>query len=386
MEDPEVSAITFVDGDEGVFRYRGYPVEELAGHRSFLEVAWLLIYGDLPDHDQLAEWRDAVTHHTMLHESVKKFVEGFQSGAAPMGVFLSTVGALSTFYPEADDVDNAAVRRLQIVRLIGKVPTVAAYAHRHRTGLPYVLPDNDLSYAANFLSLVFKMVEARFRVDPVLERALDVLFIVHADEGLDRSAHVMRTIGSAHENPYWAVAGAAAALHGSFHAGGPEAVVRMLREIGAVPRVRPFLDEIRRGARRLEGFGHPVFRTHDPRARVLQEQVRHVLDATAGTPVLAVAEALEHAVLGDADLGALGLYPNVHFFTAVLHEALRFPQEMFPVLAAVSRTAGWLAHWEEMIADPARAEWRSQQVYTGHPLRHLPYLDENDNDREMVSV
>jgi citrate synthase len=386
MEKPAMSAITLLDGTEGVVRYRGYPVEELAEHRSFLEVAWLLIHGELPDRDELAAWRDAVTHHTMVHESVKKFVDGFQGGAAPMGIFLSTIGALSTFYPEADDVDDTAARRLQIVRLIAKAPTVAAYAYRHGSGLPYVLPDNDLGYAANFLSLMFRMVEARYRVDPVLERALEVLLIVHADNGLDCSAHVMRTIGSTHENPYWALAGAAAALHGSLHAGGPGAVAGMLRDIGSVARLRPFLDGAKRGTRRLEGFGPPVFTADDPRAGVLRAQARQVLAATPGSPVLDVAEALERAASDDADLRDAGLRPNVQFYTAVLYEALRFPQEMFPVMAAVARVAGWLAHWEEMIADPARAEWRPQQVYTGPPLRHLPYLDESDSDREMVSV
>jgi citrate synthase len=386
MEKPARTAITFVDGAEGVLRYRGYPVEELAEHRTFLEVAWLLIYGELPGHDELAAWRDAVTHHTMVHESVKKFVDGFQGGAAPMGIFLSTIGALSTFYPEADDVDDTGARRMQIVRLVAKAPTVAAYAYRHRAGLPYVFPDNDLSYAANFLSLLFKMVEARYRVDPLVERVLDALLIVQADEGLDCSAHVMRTIGSTHENPYWALAGAAAALHGSFHDGGPDAVAGMLHAIGSVARVRPFLDEVKRGGRRMEGFGHPVFTAADPRARALAPHVRQVVAASAGSALLDVAEALERAVADDADLGEAGLRPNLHFYTCVLYEALRIPREMFPVMAAVARVPGWLAHWEEMIADPARAEWRPAQVYTGPPLRHLPYLDESDSDREMVSV
>jgi len=366
------SAITFIDGDRGILRYRGYPIEELAEHRSFLEVAWLLLNGELPDEQQLANWKNEVTHHTMVHENIKKFIDGFQYDAHPMGIFLSTVGALSTFYPDAKNIFDAPTRRLQIVRLVGKVPTLAAYAYRHRMGLPYVMPDNDLSYTGNFLSMMFKMAEPKYQVDPVLERALDILFILHADHEQNCSANAMRSIGSSHVDPYSALAGAAAALYGPLHGGANEAVLRMLREIGTAKNIPAFIEKVKRGEGRLMGFGHRIYKSYDPRARILKEMAHKVFAVTGKNPLIDIAIELEGIALSDDYFLSRKLYPNVDFYSGLIYEALRFPVDMFPVLFAIPRTVGWLAQWEEMLLDPEQKIARPRQVYIGPGERHLP--------------
>jgi citrate synthase len=366
------SAITFIDGDRGILRYRGYPIEELAEHRSFLEVAWLLLNGELPDEQQLANWKNEVTHHTMVHENIKKFIDGFQYDAHPMGIFLSTVGALSTFYPDAKNIFDAPTRRLQIVRLVGKVPTLAAYAYRHRMGLPYVMPDNDLSYTGNFLNMMFKMAEPKYQVDPVLERALDILFILHADHEQNCSANAMRSIGSSHVDPYSALAGAAAALYGPLHGGANEAVLRMLREIGTAKNIPAFIEKVKRGEGRLMGFGHRIYKSYDPRARILKEMAHKVFAVTGKNPLIDIAIELEGIALSDEYFLSRKLYPNVDFYSGLIYEALRFPVDMFPVLFAIPRTVGWLAQWEEMLLDPEQKIARPRQVYIGSGERHLP--------------
>jgi citrate synthase len=366
------SAITFIDGDRGILRYRGYPIEELAERRSYLEVAYLLLVGDLPTAEQMRTWSDEVTHHTMVHENVKKFVDGFQYDAHPMGIFLSTIGALATFYPDAKAIHDGEVRRLQIVRLIGKVATVAAYAYRHRMGLPYVMPDNDLGYAGNFLNMMFKMAEAKYQPDPVLERALDVLFILHADHEQNCSTSVMRGIGSSHADPYSALAGAAAALYGPLHGGANEMVLHMLREIGSVANIPAFIGRVKKGEGRLMGFGHRVYKSYDPRARVLKDMAHRVFAVTGRNPLIDMAVELERIALQDDYFVSRKLYPNVDFYSGIIYEAMKFPIEMFPVLFAIPRTVGWLAQWQEMLTDPEQKIARPRQIYVGPPERHLP--------------
>jgi citrate synthase len=370
------SAITFIDGDKGILRYRGYPIEELAEHRTFPEVAWLLLTGELPSADELANWKAEVTLHTMVHENMKKFVDGFQYDAHPMGIFLSTVGALSTFYPEAKDVGNPANRRLQILRLIGKVPTIAAYAYRHRMGLPYVLPDNDLTYTGNFLSMLFKMTELKYTPNPVLEHALDILFILHADHEQNCSTTTMRTIGSSHVDGYSALAGAAAALYGPLHGGANEAVLRMLQEIGSVRNIPAFIESVKKGEGRLMGFGHRIYKSYDPRARILKEMAHEVFAVTGSHPLLDIALELERIALSDEYFVSRKLYPNVDFYSGLIYQAMKFPMEMFPVLFAIPRTVGWLAQWDEMLRDPEQKISRPRQVYVGPALRHLPIVQE----------
>ena len=366
------SAITFIDGDKGILRYRGYPIEELAEAKTFPEVAWLLLHGELPTAEELAAWKVDVTHHTMVHENVKKFVDGFQYDAHPMGIFLSTVGALSTFYPEARDITDSANRQLQILRLIGKVPTIAAYAYRHRMGLPYILPDNDLSYTGNFLSMLFRMTEPRYTPNPILERALDILFILHADHEQNCSTTTMRTIGSSHVDAYSALAGAAAALYGPLHGGANEAVLRMLQEIGTLRNVPAFIDSVKKGEGRLMGFGHRIYKSYDPRARILKEMAHKVFSVTGRNPLLDIALELERVALQDDYFVSRKLYPNVDFYSGLIYQAMRFPVEMFPVLFAIPRTVGWLAQWEEMLRDPEQKIARPRQVYVGQGVRHLP--------------
>jgi citrate synthase len=366
------SAITFIDGDKGILRYRGYPIEELADHKTYLEVAYLLLYGELPTVEQMLVWRDEITHHTMVHENVKKFVDGFQYDAHPMGIFLSTIGALATFYPDAKAIQNAPARRLQIVRLIGKVATIAAYAYRHRMGLPYMMPDNDLGYAGNFLNLMFKMAEPKYHPHPVLERALDVLFILHADHEQNCSTSVMRGIGSSHADPYSALAGAAAALYGPLHGGANEMVLHMLREIGSVANIPGFIQRVKNGEGRLMGFGHRIYKSYDPRARVLKEMAHKVFEVTGKNPLIDMAVELERIALQDDYFVSRKLYPNVDFYSGIIYEAMRFPIDMFPVLFAIPRTVGWLAQWEEMLTDPEQKIARPRQLYVGHAERHLP--------------
>jgi citrate synthase len=366
------SAITFIDGDRGILRYRGYPIEELAEKKSFLETAWLLLKGELPSRDEHDAWKADVTVHTMVHENVKKFIDGFQYDAHPMGIFLSTVGALSTFYPDAKHVLDPANRKLQILRLVAKVPTIAAYAYRHHNGLPYVLPDNDLSYTGNFLNMLFRMTEPRFTPNPVLERALDILFILHADHEQNCSTTTMRGIGSAQADPYSAVAGAAAALYGPLHGGANEAVLRMLAEIGTFANIPAFIERVKKGEGRLMGFGHRVYKSYDPRARILREMAHKVFTVTGLNPMLDMAIELERIALSDDYFVSRKLYPNVDFYSGLIYQSMKFPVDMFPVLFAIPRTVGWLAQWEEMLLDPQQKIARPRQVYIGPGERHLP--------------
>ncbi len=365
------SAITFIDGDRGILRYRGYPIEELAESTPFLEVAWLLLRGELPTPSESAAWTTDVMMHTMVHENIKKLMEGFRYDAHPMGIFLSTVGALSTFYADAKEVQDEASRCLQILRLVGKVPTIAAYTYRHHLGLPYVLPDNELSYTGNFLNMLFKRTEPKYASNPVLERALDVLFILHADHEQNCSTTTMRGIGSSHADPYVSLAGAAAALYGPLHGGANEAVLRMLAEIGSVAHVPAFITRIKAGEGRLMGFGHRVYKSYDPRAKILKEMAHQVFSVLGTSPLLDIAIELERIALSDEYFVSRKLYPNVDFYSGLIYQAMKFPIEMFPVLFAIPRTVGWLAQWDEMMRDPEQKIARPRQVYTGPVLRHV---------------
>jgi citrate synthase len=366
------SSITFIDGDKGILRYRGYPIEQLAERKSFLEVAWLLLNGELPTDAELKTWVQQVTLHTMVHENIKKFVEGFQHDAHPMGIFLSTVGALSTFYPDAKNVLDKDSRKLQILRLIGKVPTIAAYAYRHQLGLPQVLPDNDLSYCGNFMNMLFRMTEPKYKVDPVIERALDILFILHADHEQNCSTTAMRSIGSSLADPYASLAGAAAALYGPLHGGANEAVLRMLAEIATMSAVPDFVKRVKAGEGRLMGFGHRIYKSYDPRAKILKEMAHKVFAITGRNPLLDIALELEKIALQDEYFVKRKLYPNVDFYSGLIYQSLKFPVEMFPVLFAIPRTVGWVAQWEEMLLDPDQKIARPRQIYTGYGERHVP--------------
>jgi citrate synthase len=366
------SRITFIDGDRGILRYRGYPIEQLAERRSFLDVAYLLIFGELPANGESAAWRDQITLHTMVHENIKKFMEGFRYDAHPMGMFLSTIGALSTFYPDAKTIGDIESRHLQMLRLIGKVPTIAAYAYRHSQGLPYVMPDNDLSYTSNFLSMMFRMAERKYSPHPALERAMEVLFILHADHEQNCSTSAMRGIGSSHVDPYSALAGAAAALYGPLHGGANEAVLRMLTEIGSVANVPAFVKRVKEGDGRLMGFGHRVYKSYDPRARILKQMADAVFDVQGRSPLITVALELERIALEDEYFVSRKLYPNVDFYSGLIYQAMKFPVAIFPVLFAIPRTVGWLAQWEEMLLDSAQKIARPRQLYVGAAERNVP--------------
>jgi citrate synthase len=363
------SRITFIDGDKGILEYRGYPIEQLAEHSDFLETAYLILFGELPSAPQLQQWVQSVTLHTMLHENIKKFLEGFRYDAHPMGMFLSAVGALSTFYPDAKDIFNEQSRRLQTIRLIAKVPSIAAYAFRHTIGRPYVLPDNDLSYSGNFLNMLFKMTEPRFKPHPILERALDVLFILHADHEQNCSTSAMRNIGSSQVDPYSALAGAAAALYGPLHGGANEAVLRMLTEIGSMKNVPAFIKKVKAGEGRLMGFGHRVYKSYDPRAKIIKRMADLVFEVTGKNPLLEMALELERIALEDDYFVSRKLYPNVDFYSGLIYQAMGFPTSMFPVLFAIPRTAGWIAQWEEMLTDPDQKIARPRQIYVGAGTR-----------------
>jgi citrate synthase len=365
------SRITFIDGDKGILRYRGYPIEELAEVSSFLQVAYLLLNGELPSGAQLATWTDEVTHHTLVHENIKKFIDGFHYDAHPMGILVSTVGALSTFYPGAKQFSDPAARHEQIVRLIAKMPTMAAFAYRHATGKPYVYPDNDLSYAGNFLNMMWKATELKYQPDPVLEHALDVLFILHADHEQNCSAHTMRTVGSSHSDPYSAAAAATAALYGPLHGGANEQVLRMLDEIGSVANVPDYVRRVKAGEFRLMGFGHRVYKNFDPRARIIKRIAEEVFAVTGRNPHLDVALELERIALQDDYFVTHKLYPNVDFYSGIIYQAMGFPVDMFPVLFAIGRTPGWLAQWEEGLLDPEQKISRPRQLYVGPAERHL---------------
>jgi citrate synthase len=365
------SAITFIDGERGILRYRGYPIEELAEHRSFLDVAHLLINGELPDKAEAEQWTEQITHHTFIHENIKKFIDGFHHDAHPMGILVGTVGALSTFYPDAKDVFDESRRRAQLIRLVAKMPTLAAFAHRHARGLPYAYPDDDLSYTGNFLNMMWKTTELAYRPNPVLEHALNVLFVLHADHEQNCSTHTMRTVGSAHADPYSAAAAAAAALYGPLHGGANEQVLRMLTEIGSVERVPGYIARVKAGELRLMGFGHRVYKNFDPRAKIIKGIAEQVFEVTGANPLLDIALALEKTALEDDYFLIHKLYPNVDFYSGIIYQAMGFPVEMFPVLFAIGRTAGWLAQWEEGILDREQKITRPRQLYSGAPERHL---------------
>jgi citrate synthase len=372
------SSITYIDGDKGILLYRGYPIEELAEHSDYLETAYLLLFGELPTAAERQAWTREITQHTMLHENVKTFMQGFQYDAHPMGIFLSTVGALSTFNRDAKQIFDKKARTLQIRRLIAKVPTIASYAYRHSIGRPYNQPDNDLSFAGNFLNMLFKMTELKYQPNPVLARALDVLFILHADHEQNCSTSAMRSIGSSHVDPYSALAGASAALYGPLHGGANEAVLRMLTEIGSVSHVPEFIKKVKSGEghSRLMGFGHRVYKSYDPRAKVIKKIADLVFAVTGKNPLLDIALELERIALEDDYFVGRKLYPNVDFYSGLIYQAMGFPTEMFPVLFAIPRTVGWLAQWEEMLLDPDQKIARPRQIYTGAEAR--PYVSREE--------
>ncbi len=369
------SAITFIDGDKGILEYRGYPIEVLAEKCTHLEVSYLILNGELPTRKQLDDWVKDITVHTFLHENLKKFMDGFQYTAHPMGVLVSTVAALSTFYPECNKVRDAAIRARQIVRLIAKMPTMAAFSYRKSKGLPYVYPDNDLSYTGNFLSMLFRMSERQYKVNPALERALEVLFILHADHEQNCSTSSMRIVGSSETDPYVATAAAAAALYGPLHGGANEKVLQMLDEIGDVKNVPEFVKGVKEKKRLLMGFGHRVYKNYDPRARIIKKAADEVFEVTGKNPKIAIATELERIALEDEYFVERKLYPNVDFYSGIIYEAMGFPVAMFPVLFAVPRTAGWLAQWQEMIMDKEQKIARPRQLYTGSPRRDFLPLE-----------
>jgi citrate synthase len=370
------SAITYIDGDVGILRYRGYPIEQLAESSSYLEVAYLLLFGELPTEGELAAWVDEITHRTFVHENVKRLMEAFRYDAHPMGMLVSSVAALSTFYPEAAAVGDPEIRLLQVKRLIAKMPTLAAFAYRHSRGLPYVYPDNDLGFTGNFLSMMFRMAEPRYAADPTIERALEVLFILHADHEQNCSANVMRSIGSSQADPYSALAGAAAALYGPLHGGANEAVLRMLAEIGSVANVPGYVERVKAGDFKLMGFGHRVYKNYDPRAKIIKETADAVFAVTGHNPLLDVALELERIALEDEYFVSRKLYPNVDFYSGLIYEALGLPTAMFPVMFAIPRTAGWLAQWLEGVDDPEQKIARPRQVYVGADERDYVPLGE----------
>jgi citrate synthase len=363
------SKITFIDGDKGILRYRGYPIEELAEKSSYLETAYLVLYGELPTKAELDAWTHDITFHTIIHENIKKFMDGFHYDAHPMGMLVSTVAALSTFYPDAKHIFDAESRKKQTYRLIGKMPTLAAFAYRHSLGMPYAYPDNDLSYTGNFLNMLFKMTEVKYRPNPTLEKALDVLFILHADHEQNCSANAMRSVGSSHADPYCSVAAAAAALYGPLHGGANEQVLRMLSEIGSKDRVPEFVKKVKGGEGRLMGFGHRVYKNYDPRAKIIKQVADQVFEVTGRNPLLDIALELERIALEDDYFIKRKLYPNVDFYSGIIYQAMGFPVEMFPVLFAIPRTSGWIAQWEEMLLDPEQKISRPRQVYLGHDKR-----------------
>jgi citrate synthase len=363
------SSVTFIDGDRGILRYRGYPIEQLAEESTYLESAYLTLHGELPDQKQLDDWTYEVLHHTIVHESVKKFMDGFHYDAHPMGMLISAVAALSTFYPTAGDIFDPENRKRQIIRLIAKLPTLAAFAYRHRQGLPYVYPDNDLSFTGNFLNMMFRMTELKYDPDPVLEKALEVLFILHLDHEQNCSASAMRNVGSSQPDPYVSVAAAAAALYGPLHGGANEQVLRMLRQIGSKDKVPEYVDRAKRGEFRLMGFGHRVYKNYDPRAKILKKMADEVLEVTGKSPLLDLAMELERIALEDEYFVSRKLYPNVDFYSGIIYQAMGFPVDMFPVLFAIPRVAGWLAQWQEMLEDDDQKIARPRQVYTGYDER-----------------
>jgi len=363
------SRITYIDGDKGILRYRGYPIEQIAEKSTYLETAYLILYGELPTESQLTDWTHNITFHSIIHENIKKLIDGFHHDAHPMGILVSTVGALSTFYPDAKKIFDVNSRREQTYRLISKMPTLAAFAYRHSLGLPYSYPDNDLSYTGNFLNMLFKMTELKYKPNPVLERALDILFILHADHEQNCSTNAMRGVGSSQSDPYSSVAAAAAALYGPLHGGANEAVLRMLMAIGSKDKVPEFIKKVKGGEGRLMGFGHRVYKNYDPRAKIIKEIADQVFEVKGRNPLLDIALELERIALEDEYFIRRKLYPNVDFYSGLIYQSMGLPMDMFPVLFAIPRTSGWIAQWEEMLTDPDQKLARPKQVYLGAPER-----------------
>ena len=364
-----ISTITYIDGDKGILRYRGYPIEQLAEKSSFLEVAYLTLHGELPNQEQLAKWEHRILHRTFVHENIKSLLDAFRYDAHPMSMFISTVAAMSTYYPESRDIFNLDSRMRQIIRLIAKVPTIAAFSYRHLRGLPYVYPDNELSYTGNFLSMLDKMTEVKYVPNTILERALDVLFILHVDHEQNCGTAAMRVIGSSHSDPYSAMAGAAAALFGPLHGGANEAVLRMLVDIGDVKNVPEFMEGVKNRERLLMGFGHRVYKNYDPRAKIIKEIADQVFEVTGRNPLLDIALELERIALEDEFFVSRNLYPNVDFYSGIIYQAMGFPVSMFPVLFAIPRTVGWLSQWVEMLGDNTQKIARPRQIYLGEGER-----------------
>jgi citrate synthase len=370
-----ISRITYIDGDVGILRYRGYPIEELAEKSTYLETAYLLLRGELPNATQLMDWKTNVTHHTFIHESIKKFLDGFHYDAHPMGMLISAIAALSTFYHDAKDIFNPESRMKQTYRLIGKMPTIAAFSYRHTLGMPFVYPDNDLSYPGNFLNMLFRTSESRYKPNPTLERALDVLFILHADHEQNCSTNTVRGVGSSHVDPYCATAAAIAALYGPLHGGANEEVLRMLQEIGSIQKVPEFIKRVKAGEVKLMGFGHRVYKNYDPRARIIKHIAYEVFDLMGKNPLLEIALECERIALEDEYFVKRKLYPNVDFYTGLIYQSMGFPVTMFPVLFAIPRMSGWIAQWEELLLDPEQKIARPRQIYLGHDTREYVPMD-----------
>jgi len=363
------SRITYIDGFKGILRYRGYPIEELAERSNYLETAYLIVKGELPDVTHFEMWKHNITIHTMVHENIKKFMDGFRYDAHPMGMLVGTIGALSTFYPDAKSVQDLESRRLQTRRLIGKLPTLAAFAYRRTLGLPYVYPDNELGYTGNFLSMLFKMTELKYKPNPVLERALEVLFVLHADHEQNCSTNALRSVASSQVDPYSAVAAAVAALYGPLHGGANEAVIRMLTEIGSKDRIPEAIKKFKAGEGRLMGFGHRVYKNYDPRAKIIKRVAEEVFEVTGKNPLIDIALELERIALEDDYFVSRKLYPNVDFYSGIIYQAMGFPVTMFPVLFAIPRTSGWMAQWAELVRDPEQKIGRPRQIYIGESAR-----------------
>lgn len=380
------SRITFIDGDKGILEYRGYPIDELAEKSSYLEVAYLLLHGELPTATELDDWTWNITHHTFINESIKKVLDGFHYNAHPMGMFIAMLGALSTFYPDAKEIFDKDCRWKQIYRLIAKVPTIAAFAYRHRIGMQYAYPDNDLSYEGNFLNMMFKTTELKYEPNQVLERALSILFILHADHEQNCSTNAMRSIGSAQTDPFSSLAGAAAALYGPLHGGANEMVLRMLKEIGSVNNVPEYIKRVKAGEFRLMGFGHRVYKNYDPRARIIKKVAYEVFEVTGKDPLLDIALELERIALEDEYFVKRKLYPNVDFYSGIIYQAMRFPVDMFPVLFAIPRTSGWLAQWAEMLDDSEQKIARPRQIYLGERTRSYVPMEKRNGKTEVAKA
>jgi citrate synthase len=379
------SAITYLDGDKGILRYRGYPIEELAEHCTFLEVAFLLLNGELPNKQELENWNCEVMRHTMIHENLKKFMDGFHHDAHPMGILLSTVAALSTFYPDSRNVADPKVRRKQVVRLIGKMPTLAAYAYRHRLGLPYIYPDPELCYPKNYMNMLWKRTEPKYVANPVLAHALEVLFILHADHEQNCSTSAMRAVGSSNADPYATTAAAIAALWGPLHGGANEEVLHMLGEIGSKDHIPAFIEQVKEGKRKLMGFGHRVYKNYDPRARIIKQVAEEVFEVTGRNPKIDIALELERIALNDEYFIKRKLYPNVDFYSGIIYQAMGFTPDQFTVLFGIPRTVGWLAQWQEMLSDTDKKIARPRQIYTGEAQREFVPITLRGR-RELVGV